>query len=69
MNELIRVNVVSNIHGMQEITFNPYSKPGSEDYGLLYIGLGDGGSVENGYAFLAHSPEKIWGTILRNSWP
>lgn len=63
--ELIRVNVVSNIHGMQEITFNPYSKPGSDDYGLLYIGLGDGGCVENDYAFLAHSPEKIWGTILR----
>ena len=63
--ELFRVNVVSGIHGMQEITFNPLAKQGSEDYGLLYIGIGDGGAVENGYPFLAHSHEKVWGTILR----
>lgn len=63
--ELFRVNMVSGIHGVQEISFNPLAKPGSEDYGLLYIGIGDGGSVENGYPFLAHSREKIWGTILR----
>ncbi len=63
--ELFRVNMVSGIHGVQEITFNPLSKPGDEDYGLLYIGIGDGGCVENGYPFLAHHKEKIWGTILR----
>jgi glucose/arabinose dehydrogenase/mono/diheme cytochrome c family protein len=62
---LFRVNMVSGIHGVQEITFNPLSKPGDEDYGLLYIGIGDGGCVEDGYPFLAHSQEKIWGTILR----
>ncbi|MEJ7826985.1 MAG: PQQ-dependent sugar dehydrogenase [Segetibacter sp.] len=63
--ELFRVNMVAVNHGIQEITFNPLATPGDEDYGLLYIGVGDGGSVENGYPFLAHSPEKIWGTILR----
>lgn len=63
--ELFRVNMVSGIHGVQEITFNPLSKSGDEDYGMLYIGVGDGGSVENGYAFLVHRIEKIWGTILR----
>lgn len=63
--ELLRVNVVKSIHGVQEITFNPLSKPGSKDYGLLYIGIGDGGSVEDGYPLLAHSKEKIWGTIIR----
>lgn len=63
--ELLRVNMVTGIHGVQEITFNPLAKPGDEDYGLLYIGIGDGGSVESGYPFLTHSPEKIWGTILR----
>jgi hypothetical protein len=31
----------------------------------LYIGVGDGGAVENGYQFLAHDKGKIWGTILR----
>jgi glucose/arabinose dehydrogenase len=32
---------------------------------MLYVGVGDGGSAENGYPFLAHSIEKIWGTIFR----
>jgi glucose/arabinose dehydrogenase/mono/diheme cytochrome c family protein len=63
--ELFRVNMVSEIHGVQEITFNPLSKPGDKDYGMLYIGIGDGGSVGEGHAFLTHSIEKIWGTILR----
>jgi len=63
--ELLRINMVSSIHGVQEISFNPFSGKGKNDYGLLYIGIGDGGCVENGYAFLAHSKEKIWGTILR----
>ncbi len=63
--ELFRINMVGANHGIQEITFNPLAKLGDEDYGLLYIGVGDGGSVERGYPFLAHSPEKIWGTILR----
>ncbi|MBL7762932.1 MAG: c-type cytochrome, partial [Chitinophagaceae bacterium] len=47
--ELFRVNMVTGIHGMQEITFNPHAKPGDDDYGLLYVGIGDGGSVEHGY--------------------
>ncbi|MEK6781212.1 MAG: PQQ-dependent sugar dehydrogenase [Bacteroidota bacterium] len=63
--ELLRIDMVTGIHGVQEITFNPLSKPADDDYGLLYIGVGDGGSVENNYSFLAHSTEKIWGTILR----
>jgi glucose/arabinose dehydrogenase/mono/diheme cytochrome c family protein len=63
--EMLRVNMVSGIHGMQEITFNPLSKKGDADYGMLYVGIGDGGSAENGYPFLCHNPEKIWGTVLR----
>ena len=63
--ELMRVDMVSGIHGVQEIIFNPYAKPGQPDYGNLYVGVGDGGSVENGYAFLTRHPQKIWGTILR----
>jgi glucose/arabinose dehydrogenase len=63
--ELFRVNMVQGIHGIQEIAFNPMAKKGDKDYGLLYICIGDGGSVEKGYSFLVHSLEKIWGTILR----
>ena len=63
--ELFRVNMFKPMHGVQELTFNPLSKPGSEDYGLLYIGVGEGGGVENGYPFIAHTRESIYGTILR----
>ncbi len=63
--ELIRIDMVSQIHGMQEITFNPHANPGDEDYGLMYIGIGDGGAVENGYTFLVQNQQKPWGTILR----
>lgn len=63
--ELLRIDMVSGIHGVQEIIFNPASKPGDEDYGLLYIGVGDGGAVENGYPFLTRHPNNIWGTIIR----
>ncbi|HEY2349880.1 MAG TPA: PQQ-dependent sugar dehydrogenase, partial [Puia sp.] len=72
--ELLRIDMVTGIHGVQEIIFNPKAKPGNEDYGQLYIGVGDGGCTENGYAFLTHHPDHIWGSILRidpmgsNSW-
>src|SRR5690606_7665917 len=42
------------------------SKLGSEDYGLLYVALGDGGSAESGFAFLAdHQGSKVWSSIMR----
>ena len=63
--ELMRVNMVSPIHGVQETTFNPLAQPGSPDYGLLYIGIGDGGATENGYPFLSHDKTRIWGSVVR----
>lgn len=63
--ELFRINVVTGIHGMQEITFNPLARPGSEDHGLLYIGIGDGGAAENGYTFLIDNLTTAWGAIFR----
>lgn len=63
--ELMRVNVVNVIHGMQEIAFNPTAKPGDEDYDLLFIGMGDGGAVERGYPDIARNKNHIWGKVLR----
>ena len=63
--ELLRITMVTDMHGVQEISFNPLAKPGDTDYGLLYIGVGDGGAVENGYPFLAHNTQRVWGTVLR----
>jgi glucose/arabinose dehydrogenase/cytochrome c551/c552 len=63
--ELFRINMPSQTHGMQQITFNPLAKPGSPDYGLLYIGIGDGGSAEGGYAYICNSNTRPWSSVLR----
>jgi cytochrome c2 len=63
--ELFRVNMLNQTHGVQEIAFNPYSVPLKDDYGLLYIGIGDGGSAEKGYQDLPNNKANVWGTLLR----
>jgi glucose/arabinose dehydrogenase len=63
--ELLRIDMVTGMHGVQEITFNPNAKAGDSDYGLLYIGIGDGACVESGFPFLCHNVEQPWGTIFR----
>jgi glucose/arabinose dehydrogenase/mono/diheme cytochrome c family protein len=63
--EIFRINMPTGIHGVQEIAFNRLAKPGDKDYGLLYIGIGDGGSTEIGYPLLSQTPQKIWGSIIR----
>ncbi|MEQ6120151.1 PQQ-dependent sugar dehydrogenase [Reichenbachiella sp. MALMAid0571] len=64
--ELMRIDFVTGIHGMQEITFNPHSSKGNPDYGMLYLGVGDGGSAEKGFQHLSyHSGTQIWSNILR----
>ena len=44
--EILRVGFNSQIHPMGDILFDPLAKPGSSDYGNLYISMGDGGSGE-----------------------
>ena len=63
--EILRIDMPTAIHGMQEITFNRLAKPGDKDYGLLYIGIGDGGSAEIGHALVSTIPDKVWGSIIR----
>jgi len=63
--ELFRVDMVTGIHGVQEITFNPYAKRGDKDYGLLYIGVGDGGCVDERLPQLTHRLDRILGSIVR----
>lgn len=63
--ELMRVDFVGQAHSMQEITFNPLAKPGDEDYGLLYIGMGDGSSVGTRNSYLVQDKTRIWGNMLR----
>ena len=64
--EMLRINFVTQIHGMQEVTFNPNANKGDPDYGMLYIGIGDGGSAESGFPYICdHQGRDIWSSILR----
>ncbi len=56
--------MVSQAHGFQEVTFNPLSQSGEADYGLLYLGMGDGG-VGMRYPFLCDTKEQIWASVIR----
>ncbi len=63
--ELLRADMVTGAHCFQELTFNPIAKPNTADYGLLYLGIGDGGAELRNYAFLCGNTENIWGSIIR----
>ncbi|GID33446.1 PQQ-dependent sugar dehydrogenase [Paractinoplanes brasiliensis] len=41
--ELLRIGFGGQIHGIQEINFNPTARRGTADYGKLYLAVGDGG--------------------------
>ena len=64
--EVLRIDNSSQAHGMQELTFNPNSKKGDPDFGLLYIGYGDGGTAEKRFAHISnHGGAGIYSSILR----
>ena len=63
--ELLRADMASGAHTFQDITFNPLAKPNTKDYGLLYLGLGDGAAALRGYPFLCDNIQHIWGAIIR----
>ncbi|MGJ9413789.1 PQQ-dependent sugar dehydrogenase [Aeromicrobium sp. CF4.19] len=41
--EVFRFGFTQQIHAIQQIDFNPTATKGDEDYGLLYLAVGDGG--------------------------
>jgi len=41
--EVLRIGFGTRIHGIQQIAFNPNAKLGDDDYGRLYLAVGDGG--------------------------
>ena len=44
--EILRVGFNDMLHPMGDILFDPLAKPGSADYGNLYVSVGDGGAGE-----------------------
>jgi len=63
--ELLRTHAPTFAHGCQEIAFIPGLKKTDPDYGLLYIGYGDGGSNNIKRPELGHSLKSFLGTIFR----
>ncbi|MBD5781740.1 PQQ-dependent sugar dehydrogenase [Pelagicoccus sp. NFK12] len=63
--ELLRIEMVDTSHGMQELAFDPYSRRGDRNFGLLYIGVGDGGASYIGRPDLIEGAGLVWGTVLR----
>jgi hypothetical protein len=44
--EVMRVQLLNAIHPMSDLTFNPAAAPGSADWRVLYVSVGDGGTGE-----------------------
>ena len=62
--ELLRVDMYSQIHGFQELTFHPLAKRGDPDYGLLYLGVGDGGAGVTRF-WRECCANRVWGAVWR----
>ena len=63
--EVLRFVTPTTGHGSQEIAFAPVADRGDPDYGRLYWGLGDGGSINLKRHDLAGHPRTLLGAILR----
>ncbi len=63
--EVLRINTPTTAHGMQDLAFAPGLSADNPDFGLLYLGVGDGGSNNIRHPELSHDPASLLGTILR----
>jgi cytochrome c2 len=63
--EVLRFNTPTTAHGGQDLTFVPNISKDDKDYGLLYLGIGDGGSNNIKMPELCHSSKSLLGTIIR----
>ena len=62
--EVMRFGFRGAAHGVQEIAFNPNLLPDDEDYGNLYMCVGEG-STSRRNVELARSVHSVYGTVLR----
>jgi hypothetical protein len=65
--ELMRLQLNTRIHPMGDFIFNPLARPGDAEWGVMYIGCGDGGSGEQRSA-IRSNPQRLdtlVGKILR----
>jgi hypothetical protein len=65
--ELMRVQLNARIHPLGDLSFNPTARRGDDDWRVLYIGCGDGGSGESRLS-IRSNPQRLdtlVGKILR----
>lgn len=62
--ELLRIEQPFGNHNAGHLAFNPLAAEGDTDYGMLYVGVADGGSGGDPLE-LAQDPGSIFGKILR----
>jgi hypothetical protein len=62
--ELIRIRQPFANHNAGHLSFNPQAQPGTPEFGLLYVGVADGGSGGDPLK-LAQNLNSIFGKILR----
>jgi len=63
--EVLRGKMPSTTHGWGDIAFAPVTDQRDPDYGLLFIGVGEGGAVNMKMPQLADHPRSLLGTLLR----
>jgi glucose/arabinose dehydrogenase/mono/diheme cytochrome c family protein len=63
--EVFRLNTPTTAHGMQDINFVPNIEKGNQNYGMLYLGIGDGGSNNIKRPEFADHKKSLLGTIIR----
>lgn len=63
--EVLRFVTPTTGHGAQEIAFAPVTDPHDPDYGMLYLGLGDGGATNLKCPDMSGHPRTFLGAILR----
>jgi hypothetical protein len=66
--ELMRVQLGTVSHPMGDLIFNPTAKPGSPDWRVMYMSMGEGAAGESRDLLIRHTPQRldvVIGKILR----
>ncbi|MEO8482569.1 MAG: PQQ-dependent sugar dehydrogenase [Acidobacteriota bacterium] len=66
--EILRIQLNTQIHPTGDMVFNPSARPGAPEWGVMYVGAGDGGSGEQTDAIRRNNPQRLdtlVGKILR----
>ena len=66
--ELLRIQLNTQIHPTADMIFNPTARRGTPEWGVMYIGAGDGGSGEQTNPVMRNNPQRLdtlVGKILR----